>query len=235
VLDIGAGYGVLTAAAAGRGARVISIERDARLARVLRRRFATADVAVVEADALELALPRRPYRVVANIPFAITTTLLGRLLDDPQSRLEPSALVLQWETARQLTSPRPANSRHLWWQSRFELAVRRRLPPSSFRPAPSVGAAVVSIRRRERPLVAPGDRRAFLRLLTVAHRRGSVQTVLAPILTRRQLQRALREAGARSGDPVASLTVEQWATIAATTSAVVHPSRWPRKPPRWWR
>jgi hypothetical protein len=115
--------------------------------------------------------------------------------------------VLQWEAARQLTSRRPAHARQLWWQSRFELAIQR----------------------RDRPLVAPADQLALLSLLTLANRRGSLRTVLSPVFSHRQLQLVSREAGARVSDPVAGLTVEQWATIAAAMAAVVHPSRWPRR------
>src|SRR5260370_15141714 len=83
VLDIGAGNGLISGALARRSARVLAVERDPGLAERLRAKFATwPSVTVVEADALATPLPSEPYRVVANIPFGITTKILRHLLDD---------------------------------------------------------------------------------------------------------------------------------------------------------
>ncbi|MDT5037767.1 MAG: rRNA (adenine-N6)-dimethyltransferase, partial [Micromonosporaceae bacterium] len=71
VLDLGAGLGALTAPLAATGARVIAVERDLSYVRRLTARFADwPGVRVVSADLLAVPLPRRPFRVVANIPFA---------------------------------------------------------------------------------------------------------------------------------------------------------------------
>ena len=81
VVDIGAGNGLISAALVRRGARVLAIERDPSLAERLRAKFATwPAVTVVEGDVLETPLPAEPFRVVANIPFGITTKILRRLL-----------------------------------------------------------------------------------------------------------------------------------------------------------
>ena len=71
VLDIGAGDGALTAPLLERGARVIAIELHPGRAAALRQRFG-ADIKVVQVDAADLRLPRRPFHVVANPPWAIT-------------------------------------------------------------------------------------------------------------------------------------------------------------------
>jgi 23S rRNA (adenine-N6)-dimethyltransferase len=78
VVEIGAGTGRLTAPLAERAGHVIAIEVDPRLARRLRRRFQGDNrVTVVEADGLAAALPACPFRVVANLPFSITTRCFG--------------------------------------------------------------------------------------------------------------------------------------------------------------
>src|SRR5919201_2102568 len=76
VLDLGAGSGVLTAALARAGASVVAVELDPTLAEGLRRRFDR----VVEGDALRVALPQEPFKVVANLPFDGGTAILRRLL-----------------------------------------------------------------------------------------------------------------------------------------------------------
>ena len=69
VLDLGAGTGVLTVLLAARAARVVAIERDPKLARRLARRM-PANVSVHERSIESAWLPHRPFRVVANLPFA---------------------------------------------------------------------------------------------------------------------------------------------------------------------
>ncbi|HEY5989412.1 MAG TPA: rRNA adenine N-6-methyltransferase family protein, partial [Streptosporangiaceae bacterium] len=77
VLDIGAGNGLITQALARRGARVIAVEKDPALARRLRAKFGPESaVTIVEDDVLTAKLPAEPFRVVANIPFGITTKIL---------------------------------------------------------------------------------------------------------------------------------------------------------------
>src|SRR5262249_30378923 len=99
VLDIGAGNGLISAALAHRGAVVQAIERDPALAARLRAKFATwPSVTVVEADVLAMPLPAEPFRVVANIPFGITTQILRRLLDE--DGLARADMIVQAEVAR---------------------------------------------------------------------------------------------------------------------------------------
>lgn len=100
VLDVGAGSGVITDELLRAGARVVAVELHPQRAALLRRRFDGRPVEVVRADATDLRLPRRPFHVVANPPFAITTALLRRLTR-PASRLVGAAIVLPaWATMR---------------------------------------------------------------------------------------------------------------------------------------
>lgn len=149
VLDLGAGTGALTGPLAGTGARVLAVERSPRLARRLERRYAESDrVRVVESDMRALRLPRRPYRVVANLPFSITMTMLGLLLDDRDGSLRRADLVVPWHVAvRVVAEDRPRTRR---WRKRYRLDVARKLPRRVFRPPPSVAAAVLVVERLRR-------------------------------------------------------------------------------------
>ncbi|MCW2933224.1 MAG: putative methyltransferase [Actinomycetia bacterium] len=136
VLDIGAGEGALTAHLVRAGARVVAVELNPRRAGVLRDRF--PGITVVHADAASTRLPRRPFRVVANPPYGISSSLLWTLLA-PGSRLVAADLVLQRAVARKYAS---AAAR------RFSLTVGLTLPRRAFLPPPHVDSAVLVVRRR---------------------------------------------------------------------------------------
>ena len=144
VLDIGAGLGALTAPLVASGAHVIAVEAHPERARFLKQHFGGA-VAVVQADAADLRLPRRPFHVVANPPFATTAAVLGRLLQ-PGSRLLSAHLVLQDQAARRWAAPTaPGRVR---WSSTFDVTSGWPIPPSAFRPPPPVRARLLVVRRR---------------------------------------------------------------------------------------
>jgi 23S rRNA (adenine-N6)-dimethyltransferase len=144
VLDVGAGHGVVTVALLEAGARVVAIETHPGRLAALRRLVGDA-ATVVRADAADLRLPRRPFHVVANPPFALTTPLLRRLLH-PGSRLLTAHLVLQDQAARRWTGPPAARSRGRG--ATFDVGLGRRLPRSAFRPPPKVPCRVLAVRRQ---------------------------------------------------------------------------------------
>lgn len=116
VVEIGAGTGVLTEALARRAGRVVAVECDPRLAERARGRLARfGNVRVVTADALTLPVPRRPFRVVANLPFGSTAAILRRLLGDPRTRLERADLIVQEEAGRRYAAGRPATPETVAW------------------------------------------------------------------------------------------------------------------------
>jgi len=145
VLDIGAGVGALTGHLLKAGARVVAIELHPDRARRLRERFARSPVTVVRADAASLQWPRRPFRVVANPPYGITSALLGSLLA-PRSRLVAADLVLQRAVVRRYAVERAPGA--FRWRRQWDVSLGRSLPRRAFRPAPHVDSAVLVVRRR---------------------------------------------------------------------------------------
>jgi 23S rRNA (adenine-N6)-dimethyltransferase len=100
VLDIGAGSGAITQELVRVGARVVAVELHPQRAAFLRARFDGAAVKVVRADAADLRLPRRPFKVVANPPFSVTVALLRRLTAS-SCKLQRASIVLPtWAVAR---------------------------------------------------------------------------------------------------------------------------------------
>ena len=170
VVDIGAGSGRLTAELARVARRVVAIELDSRLAAGLRDRW--PNVHVVAGDALEVALPDEPFRVVANIPFAHTSDLLHRLLDDPRLPLVRADLIVEWGVAVKRGLPAPSSVSSILWGAFHELRVERKLPASAFDPPPACDAGVLVATRRARPLIPPAELAAYRRFVANAFRRG---------------------------------------------------------------
>lgn len=137
VFDIGAGEGALTAHLVRAGARVVAVELHPRRVGVLRERF--PGITVVRADAASIRLPGRPFRVVANPPYGISSRLLRTLLA-PNSGLVAADLVLQRALVCKFAS---RNAR------RFTLTVGLMLPRRAFLPPPHVDSAVLVVRRRK--------------------------------------------------------------------------------------
>lgn len=169
VLDIGAGTGALTGPLLACGARVVAFELHPARASELRERFAGARLTVVVADASDLRLPRRPFRVVANPPFSVSTSILRRLVA-PGSGLVRADLVVPWHTGRRwLAGDGPGAGR---WLKTFEVTTARSVPRRAFSPPPPGGAALLVIRRRPRPLDIGPARAAQRRLAQLKNRPG---------------------------------------------------------------
>lgn len=167
VLEIGPGLGILTRALAQHASRVVAVELDRDLAGALPR-LVPPNVAVVVGDALQLDPGQHfagPYKLVANLPYQITSPVLFRYLE---VRPRPSLLVLmvQREVAERIAA-RPGQLSYMAVAVQSVATVRtvRVVPPGAFYPRPKVESAVVRLDPRSSPLVPDEDRPGFLKLV----------------------------------------------------------------------
>ena len=227
VLEVGPGPGVLTAKLADRARSVTAVEIDERMVAVLRDTLAGRDnVRIIRADALAVDLftagERRPTRIVANVPYQITTPLLERFIGD--ERRPPLVVVLvQEEVARRMVATASSGKERgylsVFVQSFADATIVRRVPPSAFRPAPKVSSAVVALRTHVRPAFAPLDRAAFLRFVSdvFRHRRKQLRGALgheAGVAPDRAVA-ALRECGIEPRRRAEELALEEWVALAS--------------------
>ncbi|HMJ07178.1 MAG TPA: 16S rRNA (adenine(1518)-N(6)/adenine(1519)-N(6))-dimethyltransferase RsmA, partial [Chthoniobacterales bacterium] len=187
VVEVGPGLGALTEFALAAGARVLAIEKDARLANFLRERFPTERLEVVRGDALDfdvrrlLAEPR--VKFIGNLPYNISSQILLQFTKYP-SPISLWLCMLQKEVARRLSAlPRTGDygALTLLVQSHYHVEYLRTVPASVFLPRPEVDSAFVKLTPRAATDFPPYDDKMFRELVL----RGFSQR-------RKQLQKLLR-------------------------------------------
>ena len=234
VLEVGPGPGVLTSALADRARSVTAVEVDERMVRILSDTLAGRDnVRVVRADALAVDLyalgDRRPTRIVANLPYQITTPLLERFLAD-ERRPALIVVLVQEEVAKRMAAretnertPRERGYLSVFVESFADAHIVRRVPARAFRPPPRVSSAIVALRTRERPAFAPLEQRVFLRFVSdvFRHRRKQLRSALGheANVDRERAEAALRTAGIDPRRRPEELSLAEWVALASATLA----------------
>ena len=160
-------------------------------------------------------MPSRPFRAFGNIPFAVTTPILRRLLDDPATPLVRADLLMQLEAARRRAAVSPSTLLTLGWAPWWEFALVRRIGRLGFEPAPSVDAGLLVVTRREPALLPAVDRGDYVRLLRSAFERGSwpVRRSLRDVLPPLAWKRLARERGLEVDATPRDLDVFDWAAL----------------------
>jgi len=162
VVEVGPGLGEMTVALARLAKHVIAVEIDPRLVEILRKKLADCpNVEVVKSDILKVDFKHffkkegHPIKVVANLPYQISTPLLFRFIEAKEV-FSTFTLMLQREVAeRMVASPggKEYGRLSVLLQMFLDLSVRFFIPPSAFFPRPKVESAVVHMGWKEKPMV----------------------------------------------------------------------------------
>ncbi len=223
VLEIGPGLGVLTRRLLAAGCEVIAVEIDPRLAEYLRREFDTEPhLRLIEGDALGLdpeeLFVGGGYKVVANIPYHITSPLLHLVLGGPHPP-DVAVLLVQREVAERVAAPAGSMSYlSVFVQNIAEAEVVARVPAAAFEPAPDVDSAVLRLIRRPTPAVAlDDDRDGFHRIVQAGfrQRRKQVHNGLSRELPldRPVVEAALATCAIAPDRRPQTLTVDEWVCL----------------------
>ena len=179
VVEIGPGLGVLTGELAGKAGRVVAVEVDGKLAAVLGERMASRpNVVVINRDILKVEpaslLQELPvsgttsplsYKVVANLPYYITSAVLRRFLE---AKVKPQIMVVmvQKEVAEAIVAE-PGGMSLLSVSVQFygKPEIISHVPAKCFYPAPEVDSAILRVDRYSQPPVAVADEAGFFELV----------------------------------------------------------------------
>lgn len=230
VVELGSGGGMLTRQLARRARQVVAIEYDPYWVNHLKERFLDDEhVRIVHDDALRAKLPKEPFRVVANVPFYITTSILHRLLDDPTAPPETVHLLVQKHVALKHARSSPTTLKTLNWSPWYRFRAGFELSGDAFHPKPEVDACLMVATKRDVPLVDSHHRHLFRALVHLAFngRGNTAGTVLRLIFTKTQLHRLAEDNGFSPDFPSSTLTVHQWASVFDFMLLVVPRDRWP--------
>jgi len=162
VLEIGPGIGGLTQGLVGRGAHVVAIELDKQLVPILQAQFASAPVTIVQGDVLKVDIPQilAPYtgksvKVVANLPYYITTPVILHLLEN-ELGLQSITVMIQKEVAQRMAA-KPGTKDYgaltLAVQYYADVSLAANVPVNCFMPRPAVDSAVVHLQILDKPRV----------------------------------------------------------------------------------
>lgn len=233
VLEIGPGRGALTEHLLERGWRVRAIEIDHALAADLRDRWGERDgFEVIEGDALEISLPvgEDPWWVIGNLPYAITSPLLFRLLEAvPETPIREIVCMIQKEVADRLVAePGTGEIGSLTVGIRLVADVERLFDVGSgaFRPPPTVRSSVVRIVPHDRHGLEPArvERIRHLVQTVFGQRRKQLQKSLRTLepwsLTHAEADRVAERAGLDLTRRPETLSVEEWLRLDDAVSDV---------------
>lgn len=193
VMEIGAGLGFLTELIAQKAKKVIAVEIDDSAISELKK-LPYNNIEIIKEDILKLdikKLSEKPLKIIANIPYYITSPILFHLLGEldeeiPNKYISEIILTVQYEVAKRITADEKSPSKEYGLLSillnyKAETSFIVKIPAKSFYPSPKVDSAVVKLILREKPPVEINNIKLFKRVIkaSFANRRKTFKNALS--------------------------------------------------------
>ena len=230
VLEIGPGIGTMTQYLAEAAGKVVAVEIDRNLLPILQETLADYDnVKVIHADVLSLDLEKlvqeenggRPIKVVANLPYYITTPIIMALFEQHVPLANVTVMVQKEVAARMKSGPgsKDYGALSLAVQYYAEPYIVANVPCNCFMPRPNVDSAVIRLTRYEEPPVQVKDEKMLFKIIRASfnQRRKTLQNGLNNSselnFTKDQIAAAIAEAGFSPSVRGEALTLEQLAKL----------------------
>ena len=230
VLEIGPGIGTMTQYLAEAAGKVVAVEIDRNLLPILQETLADYDnVKVIHADVLSLDLEKlvqeenggRPIKVVANLPYYITTPIIMALFEQHVPLANVTVMVQKEVAARMKSGPgsKDYGALSLAVQYYAEPYIVANVPCNCFMPRPNVDSAVIRLTRYEEPPVQVEDEKMLFKIIRASfnQRRKTLQNGLNNSselnFTKDQIAAAIAAAGFSPSVRGEALTLEQFARL----------------------
>lgn len=222
VLEIGPGLGTLTSRLLARAGRVVAVEFDAELARKLPGQFPGKNLEVINEDILQFDLDQLSagYKVVANVPYYITSKIVEKLMT-AKNKPSLAVLLVQKEVAQRIAAePGDMSILAISAQIFAEAELDIEVPRQFFTPPPKVDSQVVVLRTRDEPLVAKNDEKLFFRLVKAGFSskrkklRSSLSAGLA--ISKPEAERLLKTAGINPEQRAEDLSIDDWRRLQSS-------------------
>ena len=216
VLEIGPGLGTLTSRLLARANSVTAVEFDTDLARKLPGQFPGKKLTVVNQDILQFDLNQLPknYKVVANVPYYITSKIVEKLMT-AENKPSVAVLLVQKEVAERIAAEAGnmsilSVSVQIFAEAELDIEVPRQF----FTPPPKVDSQVVVLRTRNNPLITPEDQRDFFRIVKAGFsaKRKKLRSSLSGGLgiDKSAAEELLKNAGISPDARAEDLAIEDW-------------------------
>ena len=229
VLEIGPGLGAMTRLLCQKAGKVIAVEIDRQLIPVLKETLSEFDnLTIINEDILKVDLFKlsndhcdgKPFKVVANLPYYITTPIIFSLLENGAPVSSITVMVQKEVADRMQTGPGSkdygALSLAVQYYADPEIVVN--VPPECFIPRPHVGSAVINLKRHAVPPVEVMDDKKMFRLIRASfnQRRKTLANALSngAGIPREETVKALENMGLSETIRGEALTLEQFAKLS---------------------
>lgn len=216
VLEIGPGLGTLTSELLRRSKKVIAVEFDQELAAKLPKQFPGTTLEVQNADILQFDLSSLPagYKVVANIPYYITSKIV-QLLMTAKNKPSVAVLLTQKEVAERLAAtPGDMSLLAVSAQVYAKASLGPVVPAELFTPPPKVDSQVIILQLRDKPLVSADDEKQFFRVVKAGFsaKRKKIRSSLAGgmAVSKQQAEAWLSQASISPDARAEDLSIAQW-------------------------
>lgn len=220
VLEIGPGLGTLTSVLLRRSKQVMSVEFDPDLARKLPAQFPGKNLTVIESDILAFDLSTQPagYKVVANVPYYITSKIV-QLLMTAENKPSVAVLLIQKEVAERLAA-KPGDMSILAISAQLfaEVSLGDIVPAALFTPPPKVDSQVVVLKTRPQSLLGDMPEKQFFTVVKAGFsaKRKKLRSSLSGglRLPKDQIEALLKEADISPDARAEDLSIAQWLALA---------------------
>jgi 16S rRNA (adenine1518-N6/adenine1519-N6)-dimethyltransferase len=214
VWEVGPGVGVLTRELVKRARSVSAVEIDQRFIALLKRFVGQNNVLnVIHGNALHIQIPSdTPYKVVANIPYHITSPLLHHFLLESALRPTSMTLLIQKEVAENICSEGSDSILTVLVALFGKATLECEVPPACFVPPPKVDSAVIHIECYEKPIVDTERAKKILSLAKhgMSQRRKMLSNTIGQLPNGME---ALKEAGIDATRRPQTVKIDEWMTL----------------------